>query len=71
MITTIGYHIICLSVVCGLLTAVAAVLFIPYRWFCRPRLLELLLCYIALWLWASIGWALLFGWPFVERGLVL
>lgn len=69
-LTTLGLQIVAVSALCGLLTAVAVRLFIPERWFGRPRGVEQLLCYLALWLWFAIGWALLFAWPFIERGLV-
>ena len=72
MITTIGYQIIALSIIEGLLTALMVCLFVPDRWFrggCRG-LLEATAFFIALWLWASIGWAVFFAGPFIERGLV-
>ena len=64
-----GAQIALLSGILGLLTAAMVCLFIPDRWF-RGRGVERLLCLISLWLWLSIGWALLFAWPFIERGLV-
>ena len=72
MITTLGYQIIAPSLLEGLLTALMVCLWVPSRWFrggCLG-LFEQAAFFLSLWLWLSIGWALLFAWPFIERGLV-
>ena len=67
-----GAQIALLAGILGLLTAAAAYRVTPRRWFMWGwRLFERPAYFVALWLWASIGWALLFAWPFFEKGLAL